>query len=68
VGVHYYDDKGYGESTATVRIYIDGDLIFERSRAMTDLQFWSVASVRFSERTVRAIDTLSATREAATCL
>ncbi len=58
VGVHYYNDHGYGVSFATVRIYVFGELVFE----MHDKEFpyidywWEVASIGWSPTEVTAID------------
>ncbi|MCA9562279.1 MAG: hypothetical protein KC561_02260, partial [Myxococcales bacterium] len=32
IGVHYFDDHGYGRSEATVRIYLSGTLVYEGSQ------------------------------------
>lgn len=45
IGVHYWNHWGFGDSTATVRIYIDGSLAYERSRLIRNLEFWHVASL-----------------------
>ncbi|MDX9719789.1 MAG: choice-of-anchor D domain-containing protein [Myxococcota bacterium] len=49
IGVHYFDDKGLGSSYATVRVYINGQLRFEKMNLPFDLggmsigDFWTVA-------------------------
>ncbi len=49
VGVHYYDDKGYGATDATVRIYYGIDLYgqYERRLHATD-NFWYVGNVQWN--------------------
>jgi len=44
VAAHYYDDHGFGPSTATIRIYIYGELVFEQSKLMPRTDFWWVAA------------------------
>jgi hypothetical protein len=57
VGAHYYDDRGFGPSTATIRIYLYGDLVFERSRLMPRQDFWWVAAaVSFPSASVTGVD------------
>lgn len=48
IGVHYWSDHGLGESTATVRIYVDGLLIDERSQVMMNLNLWHVGQFDWS--------------------
>jgi len=57
VGVDYYDDHGYGPSTATVRIFIDGNLSAEFTKEMMAGGFWEVASVEFPTTSITDIDT-----------
>ena len=48
VGVHYYNDHGFGESLATVRIHIHGQLVFEvPDVSLTDLDLWTVARIEW---------------------
>ena len=48
VGVHYWDDHGYGAAFATVRIYIYAQLVFEVSDVMLmDLDMWDVACIEW---------------------
>ncbi len=35
VGVHYWNDHGFGDSLATVRVFVKGALVFEASRWMS---------------------------------
>ena len=46
VGVHYYNDFGKGGATATVRVYLYGDLQFEvQSPSLTKGDMWYVAKI-----------------------
>ena len=46
VGVHYWNDHGYGAAYATVRIYVYAQLIFEVADVMLeDLDMWEVACI-----------------------
>jgi len=45
VGVHYVDDGGYGVSYPTVRVFRDGELMFQRDSRLEAGSFWHVARV-----------------------
>lgn len=49
VGVHYWDDHGYGKSYPRVRIYLYGELIFEKNLfdtdSMAECDLWEVATI-----------------------
>ncbi len=46
IGVHYWDDHGYGPSIATVRVWIYGMLVFESADVELQMcQVWEVAYV-----------------------
>ena len=46
VGVHYWNDHGYGPSYATVRIYIYSTLVFQISDVeLVGLDMWEVATI-----------------------
>jgi hypothetical protein len=46
VGVHYWDDHGFGPSFATVRVYIYGQLVWELSDVkMLDRDLWDAATI-----------------------
>ena len=45
VFVHYFDDKGGGTTTATMRIYIDGELIQETGLVMEERDLWFVGDL-----------------------
>lgn len=56
VGVHYWDDHGWGWSDATVRIYVRKLLVFEATfedMAMCDL--WEVATIAWPSGDVTAV-------------
>jgi hypothetical protein len=54
VGVYYFDDRGFGASLATVRIYVDKKL----KRAFTDREleepawFWEVAEIEWPSKNI----------------
>ncbi|MGM0576099.1 MAG: choice-of-anchor D domain-containing protein [Myxococcota bacterium] len=46
VGVHYWNDHGYGPSNATVRVYIYSSLVFELEDVeLVNHDFWEVATI-----------------------
>lgn len=46
VGVHYWNEHGYGVSYATVRVYIYGIMVFEiKDVLLQDQDMWDVATV-----------------------
>ena len=56
VGVHYYNDHGFGTSIVTARIYLFGTLVYEDTQEMTDRgQFWQVAEIDWPTGAVRPI-------------
>jgi hypothetical protein len=52
VGVHYWNDHGYGGSTATLRIYIYKILNFEASCDLKSLDMWDVATIDWPSGTI----------------
>ena len=58
VGVHYYDDKGYGAAVATVRIYFGTLLVEQMTRTLDETDhFWYVGDVVWGEQpTFQVID------------
>ena len=62
VGVHYYDEM-FGTAYATVRIYINGDLRYERPffPLENDGEFWDAARIHWNnnDATILPVDTLS---------
>lgn len=45
IGVHYWDDNGFGPSTATVRVWVEGELTLEVATELTSLDLWRVATI-----------------------
>ncbi len=46
VGVHYWNDHGYGESYATVRVYIHSQLVFEAASVkLMPQDMWEVCEI-----------------------
>ncbi|TXD33952.1 hypothetical protein FRC98_19850 [Lujinxingia vulgaris] len=57
VGVHYFADRGLGDSFATVRIYVAGTLADEFQREpMRQGQFWHVANVNWPSGEIDAVE------------
>jgi len=50
--VHYFRDSGAGAVTATVRVYLDGGVAFERSQILAYDERWFVGTVRWPEGVV----------------
>ncbi len=48
--VHYFSDNGAGESDATIRIYVEGQLVGQYTESMTHNQLWEVGFVRWPSR------------------
>lgn len=67
VGVHYWNDWGFGESTATVRIYLDGILSYAASRELRNGEFWEVASIDWELAAVDAINGFYTDIDSAPC-
>ena len=56
IGVHYWDDHGYGPSFATVRVYIWDALAFEFPDVKLEAdEVWEVATVEFPSAKISAI-------------
>lgn len=49
VRVHYFQDDGSGETEATVRIFVEGEVVDQYRRTMTHNQIWDVAYVRWPQ-------------------
>jgi hypothetical protein len=57
VGVHYYNDHGYGTSFATVRLYLFGTVVFEQEKEMPSRDFfWDVAGISWPSGEITVID------------
>ncbi|WP_168210412.1 PKD domain-containing protein [Persicimonas caeni] len=48
VGVHYFSDKGAGDVSARLRIYVAGVLQFEETKTLSCDDFWEVADIDVS--------------------
>ena len=56
LGVYVWSDHGYGPSTPTVRIYVDGALAYEKvGPPMESQDFWEVGSLAFPGGTFAAL-------------
>lgn len=56
VGVHYWDDHGFGDSDATVRIYIHSTLVYERAGVtLWPDDMWHVADIAWPSAQVTAV-------------
>ena len=49
VRVHYFSDRGAGQTEATVRIYLNGVLKEQYSQPMRHNQVWEIGYVRWPE-------------------
>ncbi len=57
IGVAYRGDNGFGASTATVRVYLFGVLVYQGERDLEALgEFWEVASIDWPSGAVTVID------------
>ena len=45
--VHYFSDNGAGESEATIRMYVEGQLVGQYTESMTHNQMWKVGFIRW---------------------
>ena len=46
IGVHYWSDHQFGPSLATVRVFVDGTLVFEEADVlMENNEFWDVGTI-----------------------
>ena len=56
VGVHYWNDHGYGAAYATVRVYLSAKLVFEVVDVMlVDSDMWEVATVEWPSGKVHVV-------------
>lgn len=59
VQVNYYQTRDNGPSTATVRIYLDGELHYEDSATLPDRGYtWSVAQISWPDAHITPLDTV----------
>jgi hypothetical protein len=47
IGVHYWSSHEFGDAYATVRTYVDGVLLDERTQRMSDLDMWDVGKLEW---------------------
>ena len=56
VGVHYWNDHGYGASYATIRVYIYSQLVFELPDVkLVDKDMWEVCTVEWPSGKVQVV-------------
>ncbi len=59
IGVHYVDDKGYGSSTMTVQIYLNGTITtVSPGKTMNDGYFWEFGSIQWPSGAFTTVDQL----------
>jgi len=57
VGVHYWEDHGFGASYATVRIYLYADLVYEMQDVkLLNRDMWEVATIDWPSGNVQGIE------------
>jgi hypothetical protein len=52
IGVHYWDDKGYGDSTATVNIWIDSFQVGTFTQKLQQCDMWWVKRLDYANKTL----------------
>jgi hypothetical protein len=45
--VHYFSDHGNGQTVATLRVYVYGNLVAEYNRLISDQDWWQVGVVEW---------------------
>jgi hypothetical protein len=56
IGVHYWNDHGFGSSMATVRVYVYGELVFSASNVeLVNHDLWEVATLEWLSGKVEPI-------------
>ena len=55
VGVHFFDDHGYGPVDATLQAFVAGEPVFEASERLTSLDLWDAARFHCGDRTVTGV-------------
>jgi hypothetical protein len=59
VGIHYWNDHGYGAAFATVRVYIYAQLVYEVTDVkLVDSDMWEVCTVEWPSGKVQVITTV----------
>jgi len=60
IGAHYWSDPGVGASSATVRVYIYGKLVFEKADVLlVEKDMWDIASVSWPDAKVVPVDKIT---------
>jgi len=58
VGVHYWNDHGFGPAFATLRVYVHGALVYEKTEVeLRSLDFWSALTIDWPAGTVTELRT-----------
>lgn len=57
IGVHAWDDNGFGASKATVKVFVRGAKVYEGSARLEKSDMWDVGSVDFAIGTFTAMTT-----------
>lgn len=55
IGVHFFDDHGYGPVDATIQAYVSGNLVWEGQTRLTSLDLWDAAVFHCGSQKVTAI-------------
>ena len=56
VGVHYWEDHGFGKSLSTLRVYIYSNLVFEaKDVLMMELDMWEVCTIHWPSGKVQVV-------------
>ena len=60
IGVYYYSDRGMGESYATIRVFIDGILVYQAEDKELDRTgyFWDVGRISWPSNEVEVVDAM----------
>ncbi|MBM4386561.1 MAG: hypothetical protein FJ088_02415 [Deltaproteobacteria bacterium] len=60
IGVHYWDDAGFGKSYATVRVYFKGNIIFSTEKiALDELDMWHVGNFSCDSFSVSSVNKIT---------
>ena len=58
IAVHYFNDNGYGDAWAKVRVHVAGNLILETEDVLLSMgDLWNVATVTYPELSVTPLET-----------
>jgi hypothetical protein len=60
IGVHYVDDLAFGGSSATVRVFVDGSMVYEYAdKTLVDGDFWHVGEAAWPGGTITVVDSVT---------